>query len=372
MVGPRRVAIVQVPYWLLLLVTAIVLLRITPLPFKRVFVIGFTAVLIASAVAPLATRLERYRIPRTVSIIGTYIAALAVIAGMSVLLVPLVAGEIDTLKARLPEYQSDFNTFLQRFTPPDAQPFSTQRIFSTLQGDLGALATSLTDLLIRIGSILVQALITLVAAYFLAVDPEFAERLVARFAPARNRERTLQIMRRCGSRLGHWVRAQLILALFFGTAFGIGLWALGIPYALTLGVVGGVLEIIPYVGGFVTVALAVLVAATTTPLKLIAVVILYTVVTNVEAHVLAPSVMGRVLGLHPLTVIVALFVGAEALGIIGALLSVPIAVVLQVLLDELYANAPPPDNEAPPSVLPGTKAPEESVPASTEVSHTGI
>lgn len=368
---PRRVAVVQVPYWLLLLVTTIVLLRITPLPFKRVFVVGFTAILIASAVAPLATRLERYRIPRTVSIIGAYIAVLVVLAGMSALLVPLVAGEIDTLKSRLPEYQNDLNTFLQRFTPPDAQPFSTQRVFTTLQGDLGSLASSLTDLLVRIGSVLVQALITLVAAYFLAVDPEFAERLVARFAPAHNRERTLQIMRRCGSRLGHWVRAQLILAIFFGTAFGIGLWALRIPYALTLGAVGGVLEIIPYVGGFVTVALAVLVAATTTPLKLIAVVILYTIVTNVEAHVLAPSVMGRVLGLHPLTVIVALFVGAEALGIIGALLSVPVAVVLQVLLDELYANAPPPDEETPPATLPTQKEPEESAAASTEVSRTG-
>ncbi len=97
------------------------------------------------------------------------------------------------------------------------------------------------------------------------------------------------------------------------------------------------LEIVPYVGGVITIALALLMAATTGKLWLLgAVLVWYLIVTNVEAHVVYPKLVGEIVGLQPLVVVLALFVGAEALGIVGALLAIPIAVVLQTLLDEFY------------------------------------
>ena len=332
---PRDVTL-RVPVWLVGLVVAVLLMRLVPLPFKQIFIVLFTAVLLASAIAPAPTRLERYHVPRGISILLAYLAIVAIIAALVALLVPLIISEINNLQTKLPTLSDDLNGLLRRFTPPGKQPLSTNDIFSSLSGDLTSVAKQLGDLLFRVAGILVQVLVILVAAYFLAADPEFAERLVARFAPPGRRESTLHLLRRIGTRMGHWVRAQLVLALFFGLAFGIGMAVLRVPYPLTLGVTGGVLELIPYVGGLITVVLASLVALTSQTWQVPAVIIWYTVVTNVEAHVLAPMVMGRILGLHPLTVVVALFVGTETLGILGALLSVPIAVVIQVTLDELY------------------------------------
>ena len=144
-------------------------------------------------------------------------------------------------------------------------------------------------------------------------------------------------MGRVGTSVGAWVRAQLLVGLFFGATFGVGLAVLQVPYAATIGTVGAVLEIIPYVGGIVTIALALLRAATTGKLWLLgAVLVWYLVVTNVEAHVVYPKLVGEIVGLQPLVVVLALFVGAEALGIVGALLAIPVAVVLQTLLDEFY------------------------------------
>lgn len=333
-----RQALIRVPMWWLVVVTAIVLARILPLPIKNIIVVVFTAVLLASAVAPLATRLERYHVPRTLSILLAYFFVVAVIAGTIALLVPLVISEIDNLRNKLPAYSDDLNAILNRLTPPGKQPLSTGDLFSTLSGNLSNVAGQLRDLLFRIAGIIVQLLVILVAAYFLAVDPKFAEHIVSRFTPPNRRQRVLTIMRRIGSRLGQWIRAQLVLAVFFGVCFGVSLAILRIPYSITLGVTGGVLEIIPYVGGFTTLMLGILVASTVSIWKVILVVIVYTVVTNVEAHVVAPNVMGRILGLHPLTVVVALFIGEQTLGIIGVLLSVPVAVAIQVLLDELYAT----------------------------------
>jgi predicted PurR-regulated permease PerM len=97
-----------------------------------------------------------------------------------------------------------------------------------------------------------------------------------------------------------------------------------------------VLEIIPYVGGFITVALAALIALTQHPILIIPMAIWYGVVVELEGHVLAPKLMEEALGIHPLVVVVALFIGGEGLGILGALLAVPIAIVFQVLIEEFY------------------------------------
>ena len=191
--------------------------------------------------------------------------------------------------------------------------------------------------MVAAGSTLVTLLLIVVFAFFLAVDARFAERLVERFFPPALRGRAVRIMGKMGEGLGAWVRAQLLLALFFGVAFGVGLAVMRMPYALTLGVIGGVLEVVPYVGGFVTIALAMLLGATTGKLWLVvAAVAWYAAVANVEAHLVAPKLVGQIVGLHPLVIVLALFLGAETLGILGALLAVPLAVVLQILLDEFW------------------------------------
>ncbi|HET7321451.1 MAG TPA: AI-2E family transporter, partial [Longimicrobiaceae bacterium] len=171
---------------------------------------------------------------------------------------------------------------------------------------------------------------------FFSVDSEFAPRVIGRFFPPSVRPTVSALATEMGLRLGHWVRAQLLVGLFFGTFFGIGLALLGIPYALSLGVAGAVLELIPYVGGAVVTVIAMLVALGISPLMMVGVLVLEIIVANVESHVVYPKLVGEMVGVHPLVVIIALFIGAEAKGVIGALLAVPVAVVVQVLFDRFY------------------------------------
>ncbi len=303
----------------------------------HIFVVLFVAVLLATSVSTAANRLERYRIKRGPAILIVYVLVLLILAGVVALLVPLIANEVQTLRANIPDYERRLNGLLARLPRRNGQPLQVNDFF----GAIGSAASGAVGEVGRgvraFGSTLVTLLLIFVMAFFLAVDVRFAERIVRRFMPPAARERTLGIMGRIGTSLGFWVRAQLLLALFFGVAFGIGMLILRVPYAFTLGVLGAVLEIIPYVGGVVTIILAVLVALTTGKLWLvIAVVVWYTIVVNVEAHVVAPKLVGEIVGLHPLVVVLALFLGAEVLGILGALLAVPIAVIVQTLLDEFW------------------------------------
>ena len=314
----------------------------------HVLVVLFLAVLLAAAVSTAARRLERLRIGRGAAILLVYLLVAAVLAALVALVVPLLAGEARLLQQNLPRYEVQANAALARLPARGGTPVRVGDLAGQLGGRVQAVAAGLSRGALTLGSTLVTTLLVFVIAYFLAADARFAERVVARFLPPASRARTLAIMERIGDGLGHWVRAQLLLALCFGVAFGLGLGLLGLPYALTLGVLGGVLEIIPYVGGFATVALAVLVAATTGQPWLVAAALgWYLVVVNVEAHIVAPKLVGEVVGLRPLVVVLALFLGAETLGILGALLAVPLAVIAQVLLDEFW-RFPEPTGVAPP------------------------
>jgi len=182
----------------------------------------------------------------------------------------------------------------------------------------------------------VSSLLVLVVGFFLSADAHFAPRFIGRFFSPRLRPTVTDVSREVAGRLGHWVRAQLLVGAFFGTCFGLGLWLMGVPFALSLGVAGAILELIPYVGGITVTAIAMLVALTISPWRALGVLILEVVVANVESHVLYPKVVGDAVGLHPLSIILALFIGAEAKGIMGALVAIPVAVVLQVLFDRFY------------------------------------
>ena len=106
--------------------------------------------------------------------------------------------------------------------------------------------------------------------------------------------------------------------------------------AISIGVITGMLEIIPFVGGFIGIALAVIVAATVSPLTILWVIILYLIVTNVEAHVLVPIIYAHSVHIHPFLVVVALLFGGVAFGLLGALIAVPVAGALQVAVENLY------------------------------------
>jgi predicted PurR-regulated permease PerM len=331
----------------------------------HIFVVLFIAVLLASSVSLAATRLERLRLKRGIAILLVYIAVLAVLAGVVALLIPLIAGEIKTLGDNLPSYQDRVNDLLARLPKRNGETLRVNTIFGDLGGQLNGTAGKVGRGALAAGSTLVTLLLIFVIAFFLAADPKFPERVVTRFVPPASRRRALGLMSKIGTGLGYWVRAQLLLALFFGVAFGLGLAILRTPYALTLGTIGAVLEIIPYVGGFITIVLAVLVAATTGKLWLvIAVIVWYAIIVNLEAHIVAPKLVGEIVGLHPLVVVLALFLGAEMLGILGALLAVPIAVIVQALLDEFWTFVEPASETREPPPQPDRAVPDEDAAAS--------
>ena len=137
-----------------------------------------------------------------------------------------------------------------------------------------------------------------------------------------------------------WLAGQLLLASTIGITSAIGLWALGIPFFYVLALISAIGEMIPIVGPILAAIPAIAVASTVSCQKVLLVIIFFLVQQQLENHILVPKIMSRQVGVSPVTVIVSLLIGGSLLGVVGALLAVPTAAILQVVASEIFSEKP--------------------------------
>jgi predicted PurR-regulated permease PerM len=172
---------------------------------------------------------------------------------------------------------------------------------------------------------------TLILTFYILVEADTLRRLMLRLFPRARRAQAAEASNEATIKVSAWLGGQLLLGTIIGTSSAIGLWALGIPFFYVLAVISGVGELIPVVGPVISAVPALAIAATISLKKVLFVLLFFVVQQQFENHVLVPKVMSRQVGVSAVTVIVALLIGAELLGILGAILAVPTAAILQVI-----------------------------------------
>ncbi|MCE9594908.1 MAG: AI-2E family transporter [Planctomycetes bacterium] len=192
--------------------------------------------------------------------------------------------------------------------------------------------------------------------YFLLFELERIHSFVARYIPRRERQRIARIGEQIGEVLASFFRGRLVVCLLKGLFLAAGLGLAGVPYAMLLGFLGGVLALVPVVGPVVSFGLAVLVAMLDFSVgpALMRVGIVFGLAEVIEGYVLIPKVLGDSLGLHPVVVILALTIGGAALGLFGLLVALPLTATVIILVRELVLpalrvfaeGAPPPPPES--------------------------
>ena len=199
----------------------------------------------------------------------------------------------------------------------------------------------------------VAAIITvLVFTFYMLLEGAGMKRAFLGLFPPHDRPRVNLVLQRIGIKFGGWLRGQIILSFSVAVPVAIGLVLIGMPYPFLLAVIAGLGELIPMVGPVLGGAVAILVALSQPTWRLIAVAIFYTVIMNVEPHILVPRIMSQAIGLSPLLTLIALLSGIKLMGILGGLLSVPLAAALQVIVSEVVREI-----EAGPAEPPSRKEP---------------
>jgi predicted PurR-regulated permease PerM len=176
----------------------------------------------------------------------------------------------------------------------------------------------------------------LLLTFYLLVEWQGILDLFVRLFPSEHRERIAAVSGRVAVKISAWLGGQMLLGLIIGVTSAVGLALLGVPYFFVLATIAGIGEMIPMVGPLLSAIPAVAVALTVSPGLALAVAVFFMVQQAIENNVLVPKVMGQQVGLSAVAVIVALTIGTELLGIVGALLAVPTAAIVQVLVEELF------------------------------------
>jgi predicted PurR-regulated permease PerM len=207
------------------------------------------------------------------------------------------------------------------------------------QSAVHGLLSRLTDVATITVGALVDAGVIIFTGLFFAVDPQLYRRGLLRLVPPAARHDVARSFDASIAALGHWLKGVVLSMLSIGVVTGLGLWALGIPLALSLGILSGVCEFIPYLGPIVAAIPAVLVALTLGPQRALEVIVLYLAVHLFEGQLLVPMIQRWAVALPPALAIIAVAVFGWLFGVLGVVFATPLAVAVMALVDALYVRA---------------------------------
>lgn len=279
----------------------------------------FIAFILMSALRPLVEWLANFKIPRLLSILLIYGIVFGFF-GVS------IAGAIPSLIVQSTKLIYDLPLVVERVMPYwniDVRALTQQ---------IAPISENVFKLTFGIFSNIVTTLTVIVFTFYFLLERRHAESFLAITIGGSAAKQVITVLKDIEIRLGSWVRGELILMCLVGSGVYIGLTLLHVEFALPLAILAGMLEIVPMVGPIVSAIPAVLVALSTSPLLALSVVALYFIVQQVENNLVVPFVMRKSVGLSPLVTIFSLMVGGRLAGVIGAILAVPILLVLQVIV----------------------------------------
>lgn len=310
---------------------------------------------------PLADRLERLGMGRTLAVSIVFIVLVLLAAGALLLLVPLIARQIENLVQNFPRYvawgRDTALPWLQAKLHLDPQMFDSDRVMATIKEHLGSIGSVLGKLSrssVGVVMWLTNLVLIPVVAFYLLRDWDRLVTYIDRMLP-RSVEPTIAYLARESDKvLGAFVRGQLMVMLALGIYYGVALTLIGLSVGPLIGMVAGLLSFVPYLG-FITGFGASLIAALVLHgdwLHVLLVVGVFVVGQLLEGYVLVPRLVGEKIGLHPVAVIFAVLAGGYLFGFLGVLLALPAASVILVLLrylgeryrqSELYTEQGPDD-----------------------------
>ncbi|MCD0256941.1 AI-2E family transporter [Xanthomonas melonis] len=295
----------------------------------------FGAIVVAVLLRALTSRLTRHtRLSDGWALAVVVIVLTVVLVALTWLFGSQLASEVGALQRTLPQAWTRLHDWIAAGPLGPALHELTRQAptrVSNLAPRAGAFALGLT------GSV-ANLFLVLAGAVYLAAQPQLYRRGVLLLLPAHVRATTDEALQASATALRLWLRGQLMAMVVVGVLTGLGLWALGIPGALALGILAGLLDFVPIVGPIVAAIPAILLGFTVSPQMALATAALFVVVQQIEGNLLLPLIQQRTVDLPPVLLLFSLFGIGMLLGPPGVLLAAPLTVVAFVLIKRLYVQ----------------------------------
>lgn len=323
-------------FWLVVVLAALTLFVIR---IRGVLTPFLLAAVIAYLVYPIVQLFEQRFVPRPAAILIVYSLIGVVLGVVFWIMLPQLASQIDEIIAMIPSQAEKLEDLgqgamrrLERITLPrvgqEIAATITQRVQLLLEDLAGRLAQGLLGLITHLLGFFLSPIL---AFYLLRDHEEMRERLFL-YIPMQYRSQVKNVLREINRALNGFFRGQLLISTIVGTVIYLGLMILRVRYALFIGFIAGLFDIIPYFGPIMGFIPAAAFALLRSPISVLWVLAIFVLANQLESSIIAPKIIGDRVGLHPLAVIFAVMVGGELMGVIGMLIAVPAASIVRVLL----------------------------------------
>lgn len=325
---------------------------------RLVFFSLFTAIVLSTAIEPLIERMARRGIPRSTSVVIISLIILLALAVLVIQVTPLITDQWATITGIVTNGYEDIREALVRSEsllvrrlgrqlPPYLPLTLPPPDLEDVQGD----SLNVAEQAFNTATAFVRSLLTVLAVLLLtsfwAIEGDRAIRFLLLGAPANRRDSIREFIDELKSKVGAYTRGIVILSLIIGLLQMIAYFIIGLPNALLLGVLAGIAEIIPLIGPTLGAIPAIIVAAAFDPTKIIWVIVATVLIQLVENNIVAPRVMDRQVGVNPVASLLAFVAFGTIFGFVGALLAIPLAALIQLVLNRLVFKANPSDTLQP-------------------------
>ncbi len=260
---------------------------------------------------------------------------------------PRLVTELETIVRKLPDQARHLEEMgqgtidsLNRIDLPTTIRDGLNILMERIEMALENLAGKFTVVLMGAFANIVSLIISPILAFYFLRDHKSMRERTLQYVPAKYRGDVQNIMREINIALNGFFRGQLLVCLFVGIFIYAGLFFLKIPYALFIGLVAGLFDIIPYFGPVLGFLPAAAFALMKSPLTVLWVFLIFVAANQIENGIISPKIIGDRVGLHPLIVIFAVFVGGDLMGIVGMLLAIPVAATIRVILEYFLLRKP--------------------------------
>lgn len=344
----ERVLRVGVMSWALIgiLLLLYIIVRYLISPLSVIFPPLAIALVVTYLLNPLVSKLERRGVRRGLSVLAIYTLFLAVVGVALAFLIPLIGRQLTGFIEEVPNYATRVVDSVNDFAADRGFEFRVQvtsdEIFQAVQDNREAIVRFLGGVRSVAGQILhivITLVIALILSIYLLLDLPKIQRAVTKAIPVAQRDEVLGLLDRVGSALGGFFRGQLLVALFVGVASAVGLTLVKLPFAVLIGFLAGIFNLIPLIGPFLAAVPAVIVGVLSDdPMTALWAGVVLLVVQQIDNHIISPNVMGRTVRLHPITVMLALLAGGTIAGVLGMLVVIPGVAAAKIVAQYMWSR----------------------------------
>ncbi|OGI29273.1 MAG: hypothetical protein A2288_00640 [Candidatus Moranbacteria bacterium RIFOXYA12_FULL_44_15] len=319
-----KTILILLGFWFLFLVRDVIALLIISLIF-------------VSAIEPAVDFLGKHKIPRAASVLALYAILISILSLAVSFLVPPISQQIGELTRDYPAYSqkvTDFFLAVNSFITRNHINIDTNQILGNFGNEISNFSRNIFSTTLGIFSSVISLIVIFSLTFYMSVEEDGIKKFIAQVVPKRHHDYALNLADRVKHKIGSWLIGQFFLMFIIFLIVYTGLSLAGIPYALILAIFAGFMEIIPYVGPIISAIPGVALGFLVSPTVGILALAVYVLSQQLENHIITPQVMKKAVGLSPVTVILALLIGAKLAGTIGAILAIPVATSLSLVVKD--------------------------------------